>query len=380
MNSDNLESWQKTPVKIVLEAINHANKQNEEDNVIAFLLLDVGAETLLKTYLSLPAKITGTNTPEKERFLITREGFHTVIQGVKDSRQGISGRDLDRVQFFHSIRNKLYHEGNGLTVARGHLDEYIKVIKLLFKQLLKVNFEDLLSDSSNTKEQVILISAMKNKVFGDIKKSQTLKRKLDSLCELAIEAICPGLLMPSYSRKFSNLINKAFSENSGTMIDDEYHDFKCLPNETSKRVQIVKSFEDITEPLIINSKYYNKLNESIEAGEVHHINNVTNIVGVKSIEIERQTVQSVYSIVYQSYFDLKELFNNIIDIVVFQDLNFRFELDWIWFKNSDIYPCFGGETEEQYWESTANTSGGHVEKLTYFIETIEKWLSDQEQN
>ena len=212
MNKKNLEAWQKAPVKIVSEAIQHTNKQNEEDNLIAFLLLDVGTEMLLKTYLGLPKKITGSITSEDERYSIIRKGFHDVIEGVKNSRQGISAKDLARVEFFHGIRNKLYHQGNGLTVQRVHLEEYISVIKTLFKQLLKVDLDVQLSNSSLTKEEAERISLIKADIHESLKLTRIKRKDLELCCNLVVETVAPKLLLPSFIRNFTNFRKEAFSE------------------------------------------------------------------------------------------------------------------------------------------------------------------------
>jgi len=376
--NNKLEAWHKAPVKIVLEAIKHANNKNEEEHLIAFLLLDVGAEMLFKTYLGLPKKITGATTSEDERFNITRKGFHDVVEGVKNSRQGISVKDLARVEFFHGIRNKLYHQGNGLAVPSSHLVEYISVLKILFKQLINVELDDLISPLS--KEQVVHIAKVKKEVSDTLENSRILKRKLELLCESVIEAISPALLLPSYTRQFSALREKAFSEDNYSVVGEEVFSYKCLPTETDKRAEIVEWFKSITKPLIINSKYYDVLYKSTQAGERHHIRELGNRLGIKTVEIERQIVPNIFSFIYNDVFDLKVYYQHIVEIVIFQDIYFISQLDFMFFENKDIHPQFHDQSDTDYWDSTLKSCQAQNQTLSDFINKIDNWLIDNEKS
>lgn len=375
MNDKKLEPWQKAPVKIVLEAINHARNKNEEDNLIAFLLLDVAAEMLLKTYLGLPKKLTGATTSDDERFNITRKGFHDVVEGVKNSRQGIKAKDLARVEFFHGIRNKLYHQGNGLTVPIAHLTEYIEVLKVLFRQLLKIDLDDYLLGSSMTKEEVVVVAEIKDKVVEALGISRSLKDKLKSSCDLVIEAVSPKLLLPSYIRKFSDLEKKAFSEDRYNLIDGEVHEYKELPSETAARAEIVEWFRELTTPLIFGSKFYGILSRPVEAGEKYHIEALRHTLGVKNLEIEVQMVPNVFSIVYENSFDLERFYYNVVEIVIFHDVYFNRDLDYMIFDIDHLQPPSYDQSEFDLWESRLDSCKVQNKKLISYIERTDEWLS-----
>lgn len=380
MNNQKLEPWQKAPVKIVSEGINLAKKHNEEDSLIAFLLLDVAAEMLLKTYLGLPKKVTGAITSEDERFAITRKGFHDIVEGVKNSRQGISVKDLARVEFFHGVRNKLYHQGNGLTVKRDHLEEYIEVLKVLFIQLLKINLNDLLSNSKMTKEQAEYIVGIKEKIATELKDSRMIKSKLDSLCDLVIEVVSPRLLLPTYTREFAKLVDQAFSVDSFTMVGDELIPTTELPRETDKLTEIVECFKALTTPVVLNSKYYNALYKNIEAGNKHNIEALGNTLGIKNFNVERQMIPSVFSVIFDELFDLKSFYYNVVEIVIFNDVYFRSEVGSMIFEIEKLYPPYNYNYDLEYWESTLNSCKFQNQKLSMFVSRVDKWLSVEGQS
>ncbi|SFP22533.1 hypothetical protein [Enterovibrio norvegicus] len=373
----NLEAWQKAPVKIVSEAIQHAKKKNEEDNLIAFLLLDAGAEMLLKTYLGLPKKITGATTSEDDRYNIIRRGFHDVVEGVKNSRQGINTKDLARVEFFHGIRNKLYHQGNGLTVQRVHLEEYSTVIKSLFKQLLKIDLDIQLESSRLTKEEAKLITLLNAEINKSLEFTKSKIKELEFSCNLVVEMVAPKLLLPSFTKKFEDLIEKAFSEDGYTLEGNDVITYKILPYRTDERMKIVEWFEGLIKPLVESSPYFDALFCQVEAGSRHHIEALGCQLGIKNIELERYKVPHIVNFIFNNHFDLNDLYINIVGIVLFDEFYFKNDLDFTIVDIKNIYPQSNEESDVEYWESVLNTVRSESERLDTYISRINLWLESE---
>ncbi|WP_166421024.1 hypothetical protein [Pseudoalteromonas sp. Z1A8] len=376
MDRKKLDAWQKAPVKIVSEAIYHAEKQNEEDNLISFLLLDVGAEMLLKTYLRLPKHITGSITPEDERYNIIRKGFHGVIEGVKNSRQGISAKELARVEFFHGLRNKLYHQGNGLTVQRSHLDEYIAIIKSLFKQLLKVDIDEQLSSTTLTKDEAERIAELREEIDSLLESSQTKSDTLKTLCSLIVEKIASQLLLPSFAREFEVLRDRAYSEEGFSISKGEVTSYKTLPNDTSMRMEILSWFEELIMPIIKTSPYFETLQKKIKVGNKLHIDSLSSHLGIKNVDVVRHEVPVILSIIFDDFFNLDDFYFNIVEIIVFGDIDFQWQWNFMCFTLKDIYPMQHNETELEYWVSTLDTCNSQNRKLDDFIKQANYWLEN----
>src|SRR5262249_51233279 len=62
------------------------------------------------------------------------------------AKDKIIGIDLGEVEWYHRLRNQLYHQGNGLTVEREKVRIYAELAKLLFKNLFG---EDLFSQQES---------------------------------------------------------------------------------------------------------------------------------------------------------------------------------------------------------------------------------------
>jgi hypothetical protein len=117
MDIDYIESleteypWQETPLKIIWFAISLADKGGDFSSQISFLLLDIGVETLFKTYFSLDNEITNSKLPYHQSIkLATGKSFHALVQGMKEATDDyLDPKILDKVMSFHKVRNKLYH-------------------------------------------------------------------------------------------------------------------------------------------------------------------------------------------------------------------------------------------------------------------------------
>ena len=131
--------WQSGPTEIIDHALDHLNRPSDLDQRIGFLLLDAGVETLLKTFLLLPERVTGVKMSFGKRRQAAEGTFHDLVLGVESAAgDRLQGINLDHVRYYHSIRNKLYHEGDGVTVDAGRAEAYASIAVRLLDQLLGV--------------------------------------------------------------------------------------------------------------------------------------------------------------------------------------------------------------------------------------------------
>ena len=56
--------------------------------------------------------------------------------------QRLTGIDPTDIEHYHRVRNKLYHDGTGLSVDDEHLLAYRQIVALLFKSLFNVNLDE----------------------------------------------------------------------------------------------------------------------------------------------------------------------------------------------------------------------------------------------
>jgi hypothetical protein len=120
------------------------HKDSDFDRRLAFLILDVGVETLIKTFLSLPESVTQAKTSFSARNKALQEGFHSLIQALKEAVPGKANQiDLSHVQYYHGIRNTLYHQGDTVvTVPRSQLEGYARSAVRLLHVYLEVDISE----------------------------------------------------------------------------------------------------------------------------------------------------------------------------------------------------------------------------------------------
>ena len=132
--------WQQNPAELIRYAIEHIKGKNAEpdfDNRMAFLLLDIGVESLFKIYLSLPDEVINTTVPYIERCSAIKGGFHKLVQYVKKcADDDLKSINMNHVLYYHKLRNKLYHESDSITISRKVTIKYAKLSIEILHSLL----------------------------------------------------------------------------------------------------------------------------------------------------------------------------------------------------------------------------------------------------
>jgi hypothetical protein len=211
------QPWQNGPTELIAHAIEHLHQDTDFDQRVAFLLLDVGVETLFKTYLLLPERITKVKISFEQRKGGAEGGFHKLIEVIMQANPDLSKQiDLSRVEYFHNLRNKLYHDGNGITILARYPKDYAKQAVDSLKILLGVDLSNLLhipEIEAEVRRKEADLEYQKElqhqKMMETIDKQdnlvQDLRLRVGRSLDLAIEFIAPKLLLPSFRKKCEEL-------------------------------------------------------------------------------------------------------------------------------------------------------------------------------
>ena len=129
------QPWAAGPKEILEHGISLLRKDSDKNRRLALLSVDNAVELTIKTYLGLPKRINGITVPRKD-FAEFSESFPKLLDALEQyASEKIAGIDLGEIEWFHRLRNQLYHQGNGLTVDRDKVDIYSELAKLLFESL-----------------------------------------------------------------------------------------------------------------------------------------------------------------------------------------------------------------------------------------------------
>ena len=127
--------WASGPGEILRHGLSLLNRDTDTNRRLAMISIDNAVELMIKTYLGLPKRITGLSVPRKEYNEIA-ESFPALLDGLeKHAPEKLDGIDLGTIEWYHRLRNELYHQGNGLTVERDKVEIYAELANLMFKNL-----------------------------------------------------------------------------------------------------------------------------------------------------------------------------------------------------------------------------------------------------
>jgi len=211
---DDLHPWQSDIVELVKLAAYHLSKGTAFDNRIAFLLFDVSVESIFKTYLTLPDEITHTSISYHKRKDATQGNFHILVRAVKEAAPSVEDTEILHVQYFHDQRNKLYHQGTGITISQQNATSYGQLVVTMLDKLLSVDLSGMLITRTEVKTDAQQI----------VDRWQTEIDDFQDVVYQVIENIEPKLLYPSSQRRLKSL-SKNEVDSGFSSQEDGYRQF-----------------------------------------------------------------------------------------------------------------------------------------------------------
>lgn len=138
-----------------LELLNHAQGHLELgtsfDLRIAMISVDVAVENMLKSYLSSPVEKKGVKHIGREELESMNKSFYALLQGLqKYSVATIEKDDFNEILWYHNVRNRIYHSGDGITVDSNTVETYLAIVKNLFSNLFENKIEQFLESKPST--------------------------------------------------------------------------------------------------------------------------------------------------------------------------------------------------------------------------------------
>lgn len=227
-----LHPWQTGPSELLQYALNGLEELTDCQRRISFLLIDCSVETLLKTYLLLPDGVVKQATSFYDRRKAAQSNFHELIEGIKKAAPiGLISYNLSHVEFYHDIRNHLYHQGNGITVADRDLLGYAKLAATIMKELIGIDFttHPALASASLAPEKICEAKELQGKLSASLK-------ELSRSVHLVMEVAEPRLVLPSNLYVMQHLSKDVDVCNFASKID-EFIDLieNSVQNETTKQ-------------------------------------------------------------------------------------------------------------------------------------------------
>ena len=193
--------WQDGPAELIAHGLQHLDQNREDfDRRMAFLLFDLGVETLFKTFLLLDKSASGADGSYTARNrAATSESFHEIVEGTHAAAPDrLSADDAKHVLHYHDIRNRLYHRGNGITVPAHHVREYAELAVRLLRDLLAIDLAGFMREPDLKREEQKALAEKKREeqeVLAEKKRQVRAKLKeIDEIVRDIVDLLAPRLL------------------------------------------------------------------------------------------------------------------------------------------------------------------------------------------
>ena len=143
--------WSEGPKELLQHAVDHLALGGDFDRRIAMISTDNAVELMITTYLGLPKRIRGEQGPTRRELEDSRNSFPAALDLLeKYFENKLTGVNLEEIEWYHRIRNEVYHAGHGVTVELARIQTYLELAVLLFHNLFD---EDLKLSAIDHKQQ-----------------------------------------------------------------------------------------------------------------------------------------------------------------------------------------------------------------------------------
>jgi hypothetical protein len=134
-SSANPKPWLSGPKELLDHGLEHLAKGSEFDRRMALICIDNSVELIIKTFLGLPRRILPSR-PSRKRLAEAFESFPQLLDVLEErAPDRLQGIDISDIDWYHTLRNELYHKGNGLTVEKQKVEVYGELAKRLYRNL-----------------------------------------------------------------------------------------------------------------------------------------------------------------------------------------------------------------------------------------------------
>jgi len=137
-----MKPWTTGPRELLEHAIEHFEKGSAFDHRLSFISIDNAVELIIKTYLGLPKRIRKSDGPSRRNLSEASNSFPELLDLLKEfDKDKLEGIELGDIEWYHRIRNTLYHDSSGVTVDKDKVDSYLQIAVILFNNLFEEDFK-----------------------------------------------------------------------------------------------------------------------------------------------------------------------------------------------------------------------------------------------
>lgn len=209
------ETWASGSTELLHHAQSHMACESAIDRRLAFISIDNATELMLATYVSLPTRVFGAGAPSRGEIDRAAGKFPRLLDLAYKLNPGAFDEiSLNDVDYYHRLRNMLYHEGTGISVDESQLVEYYKVAVTLQRRLFGVDQTSTNRPGSLAHErEAILAEARRELDEGFNQRQSVIVRAANDRIRASGGKLGRGLkpLTPGQDKKIAHLWNSGKS-------------------------------------------------------------------------------------------------------------------------------------------------------------------------
>ena len=164
-------TWASGAIELLKHADSHIDLNTAFDKRIAFISIDNCVETIIRTFISLPKVKSGIKV-KKQELDEAGNSFPKLLSLLfKYTPEKLVGIDEVDIEHYHRIRNKLYHDGTGLSVDDEYLIAYRGIAGVLLKNLFDVSIKPSASESDSLGKLILNWNSIEHEIKNKLEKS-----------------------------------------------------------------------------------------------------------------------------------------------------------------------------------------------------------------
>lgn len=262
------------------------------------------------------------------------------------------------MQFYHELRNKLYHQGNGITIPSDKAQGYAALVVDLLNILLAVDLSDKFKEPQRQAEKKAHMESKKREIQRQRRIIKGIIAEVETLVQAAVETIDPRLVLPSFIKQFNDIC-KGYEIETGEL---EVGAMTVFTSKPKSRIEFAQNVADLLDRTVVHPEIRSKLIRR----ERYHFP-LTDV----EIEIEKFAVY----LLRDNYPDIFSVYFGILDILA-GDNEWKAELDFAAMYPSTI-SMDDYDDEEQVLGFRVADAGERIRDLKRIGKEISDWTDQQ---
>jgi hypothetical protein len=151
MNKSDLAPWARGPFELIKHADGHLKEASDTDRRIAIIGFDNAIEVCIDVFIKLHPKLRGGVELRQDEVEKAIRNYHTKIEWLDKYVEANNLEiefSIEEIVWYHSLRNELYHSGNGMVPEMHVLEGARSAALAVFNTLFKADINSILGVES----------------------------------------------------------------------------------------------------------------------------------------------------------------------------------------------------------------------------------------